>query len=300
MVERKMEYWNRLGFRVCPRSADQHKTWTAPQNWMGVPIFRGSPTCGSNRGYDGRECGASVYIEATDPPRRQAAHDALRHSISTQSVGGCIPTRSVRNDRHSIREQAHSHCIRASHGSVDQHKTWAAPQIGWVSHFLGAAEPVGAIGGYDGRECGASVYIEATDPPRRQAAHDALRHSISTQSVGGCIPTRSVRNDRDSIREHAHSHRIRACHGPVDQHTTWTAPKNWMGVPLFGGSRTCGSNRRLRRSRMLSVSDIDAADSPRRQAAHDALRHSISTRSVGGCIPTRSVRNDQSPLNNRV
>jgi hypothetical protein len=118
----------------------------------------------------------------------------------------------------------------------------------------GAVQPVGAIGGYDGRECGASVDIDATDSPRRQAAHDALRHSISTQSVGGCIPTRSVRNDRDNIREHAHSHRIRACHGPVDQHTTWTAPKNWMGVPLFGGSPTCGSNRRLRRSRMRCVS----------------------------------------------
>ena len=66
-------------------------------------------------------------------------------------------------------------------------------------------KPVGAIGGYDGRECGASVDVEATDPPRGKAAHDALCDSVSTQSVGRCIPTRSVRNDERSIREQAHT-----------------------------------------------------------------------------------------------
>jgi hypothetical protein len=38
--------------------------------------------------------------------------------------------------------------------------------------------PVGAIGGNDGRECGVSVDIEATDPPRGQASHDAQRYLI--------------------------------------------------------------------------------------------------------------------------
>jgi len=96
-------------------------SWTAPNNWMGVQLLEAVQRVGAIGGYDGRECGVSVDIEATDPPRGQAAHHVLCLSISTHSVGGCIPTRSVRND--------HRLEFRVCHRSADQHKTWAPRKL---------------------------------------------------------------------------------------------------------------------------------------------------------------------------